>query len=163
MESSDDERAEYKNEEDLNFQHLQRYQKIDSFISNYLDDVLDLYYEFQERFSWSPFFLGRLKSTDLTDFLVDCIFIPRNIKSRITYTSLSLYEPFLQEYRQELHVSFTMIDKFLSCLKVQIKRPDWGLFCFHNSDWYEIQQLGSRFSFDLPASSNTIADTVDSH
>lgn len=146
--SSDE--SEYHSEERLPINR-----EIDAFISEHLDDILDMFYEFQERFSWCPFFLANLKSTHLTDFLIDVVFNNRH-RQPLNRTQLVLYERFIVEYEVELHISLTMVNTFLNRFKCTVPPLSWALFCFSFSDLSEVSRLGCSWSRDH-------VETIDSH
>lgn len=132
-----------------------REREIDMFISEHLDDILDMFYEFQERFSLCPYFLANLKCVHLTDFLIDVIFHNAGHR-RLTRAQLVLYERFIFEYESELHISSTTINGFVTPFKRRVPPLDWALFCFSFSDLGEVSRL--RFSW-----SRDPTETVDGH
>ena len=132
---------------------------IDIFISEHLDDILDIFYDFRERFSWCPYFLAHLQCTHLTDFFTDILFHPQNFKSRrLTRTQIELYDRFIREYESELHTSLSIADGFLSKFKRNLLPLDWALFCFSFSDLGEVSRPGFSLS-----SGGFSTETIDSH
>lgn len=104
---------------------------IDTFLSDSLDDIMDMYDEFKSRFSYDPFFLGHLQSTELTEFFTDIIFVKDpNMNTNI---NSDVYENFCEEYEKEISTSFAFAHSFLTKHDFNLAISTWALFCFKYS------------------------------
>lgn len=106
---------------------------IDSFISRHMDDILDLYYEFQDRFRFNPFFLANLKITDLTDFCVDCVFYDESFGIKLSIPQTKIQSQFEKDYFTELRLSYKLINTLLSQFDVICSYNEWICFCIKYS------------------------------
>jgi len=109
---------------------------IDTFISRHMDDILDLYYEFQDRFRFNPFFLGVLKITDLTDFCVNCVFYDSGVSSfgiKLSLPQTKIQSRFETDYFTELRLSYKLVNTLLSQFDVICSYNEWICFCIKYS------------------------------
>lgn len=106
---------------------------IDDFLSEHLDNILDIYYDIQERF---PYFLDKVTSTAFVDFIIDNAFYMYDTKHVETYfkKNTKSYTKFIQEYSKEITTTYILIDNFLQ--KQNMNAIDtilFNKFCFMNS------------------------------
>lgn len=102
---------------------------IDTFLSDSLDDIMDMYDEFKSRFSYDPFFLGHLQSTELTEFFTDVLFVKDHLRSKSPDNS-DVYYNFCEEYEKEISTSFAFAHAFLMKHDFHLEPSTWALFCF---------------------------------
>jgi hypothetical protein len=105
---------------------------IDTFLSDSLDDIMDMYDEFKSRFSYDPFFLGYLQSTELTEFFTDILFVKAHLRSKSPQNS-NVYDNFCEEYEKEISTSFAFAHPFLMKHDFNLAISTWALFCFKYS------------------------------
>lgn len=72
-----------------------------------IEDVIDLYDHFKETFAYSPEFLGKMSSVDLTDFLMGVI------RGTILIQPVEDGDDFSRMYYKELDMSFSCIRGYL--------------------------------------------------
>lgn len=107
--------------------------EIDKFHTESIDEILDMYYEFQNRFSYDPFFLGNLQSTDLTEFFTDLLYVSNVSKHTKYHLNNSDFLTFSEEYQNELSTSFSSAHSFLLKYDFNLHPSIWAVFCFKNS------------------------------
>lgn len=107
---------------------------IEAFLDYHTDNIISLYYEFNQRFSYTPFFLASLKSTDLTDYFIEILYY----KDTFKYKTSSLLNFFIKEYNNELDISFTLAEKLLKTCKYNLDYNSWTRFCYAKSKLNEI-------------------------
>lgn len=107
---------------------------IQNFLDYHTDNIISLYYEFKQRFSYTPFFLTNLKSTDLTDFFIELLYY----KDTFKYKKLPLLNIFFKEYSNELDISFIITQKFLKTCKYNLDYDSWSHFCYTKSKLNEL-------------------------
>jgi hypothetical protein len=107
---------------------------IQIFLDYHTDNIISLYYEFKQRFSYTPFFLANLKSTDLTDFFIELLYY----KDTFKYKKLPLLNFFLKEYSNELDISFNITEKLLTSCKYKLDYDSWTRFCYTKSKLNEL-------------------------
>jgi hypothetical protein len=113
--------------------YVNEYAMIDKFLSDHLDNVLDIYYDFETRFRLNPWFLERMKTTDLIDFCIDCLFPKQTSfhnKKRYFSDNHEVFDLFEEEYLWELEISFRIISKFLNKFQYTLDIQTWSLCCF---------------------------------
>jgi hypothetical protein len=101
--------------------------KINIFISNYLDNMIDIYLDFEERFSYTPAFLEYAKenSTILVGFIIDYLFKNTSIQ---TNKDTSKFE---RLYKNEINNSYNIIKNFTKhAYGKVINLNDWIQFCY---------------------------------
>jgi len=98
---------------------------IDLFFQNNLDEIIDMFYEFQERFSHNPFFLQRLESSHLTDLFIDCLF-GQKTHQVLNESNCAFYT----EYQPEVDTSFTIAYSFLYRHRFKLSHALWVKFCY---------------------------------
>lgn len=85
--------------------------KIELFITNETDYIMDLYYDLQDRF---PYFLDKARFPDIINLVIDNIFgIYKNNKRY----NLKDFEYFIREYNSEINASIYVINNYLSKYK----------------------------------------------
>jgi hypothetical protein len=111
---------------------------IDKFNLYYLEDVIDIIYNLQEKFSINPFFLHHINTQLLIDFFNAC--------SKFPYTNSFLYLEkhsiiynydytyFLDECEEEIKISYDIISNFLKKFNYTCNLYYWKLFCFKYSE-----------------------------
>lgn len=108
---------------------------IDNILDNHLDTINYIFQDFKNRFSLTPFFLGNLKITDLTNFIID---LYKSNKNTHTYLN-SIQNTFLNYYNSELNISYNIINNFLkNKIHLHLQYNNWVKFCYHFSDLYEL-------------------------
>lgn len=107
----------------------------DEFVTFHLHDVLDIYFDFKERFSYNPYFLEYMRSTHLTDYITHVLYgSPYPSVGVTNYTKPEyVYERFLIEYQTELAVSGQFIERFLRQFNHTSSAAIWNEFCFYLS------------------------------
>jgi len=156
---------DYSEESDYNSEH--HYSPVNShvdrdvdiFISDHLDDILDILYDFREQFSWCPYFLAHLQCIHLTDFFTDILFNPQQGSRQLTRKQITIYDRFIREYESELYRSLLIADGFLCKFNSTLPPLDWALFCFSFSDLDEVRR--PRMSRGFSGGFST--ETIDSH
>jgi hypothetical protein len=97
----------------------------------YLDDILELYYDFKDRFWFNPFFLGNLTIMKFTDF-IRLIIYEKHIPSPLPLTKPLVN--FKINCNTELQISHQIITTFLKNIDSKISIDSWSQFCFINSE-----------------------------
>jgi len=113
---------------------------IDKIMCNSLDTILDIYYDFESRFSHNPAFLGNLKSTDITDLLIAVIYEDEHkIKSMTEVYSnyRDIYEAFVIENENDIITSYQRILPLFKTYKAPLSTSVWWGFTFKVSDLAE--------------------------
>jgi hypothetical protein len=117
---------------------IERYElDIEEFYSYYSDDIIDIYEEFKEKFSCSPFFLSYLTYPLLTDFLLSFVLSkPKlgNVSNKNDY----LYD-FNNFYKVEIESSYNIICTFLRKFKKNLLYDTYVDFCFKLTDLHELK------------------------
>ena len=105
--------------------------QLDSFLSNHLDEMLDLYYDLQDRFHYM---FGQMKSTHLTDLiLVYCGIVSLEDSGlRLRIYASNQYSNFTLDYSEELNSSHVLLHRYMSEIKLKHVIPFdvWCKFCF---------------------------------
>lgn len=105
---------------------------VSEFMDKHLDDVLDMYYHFQDCFSYCPEFLGKLKSINLTDFIL--MHIQAQTPGHTRCTSTQKYQNFVDEYQRELYISYSCVNGFTrKRYGIQIPLDVFYKFCYEYS------------------------------
>lgn len=102
-------------------------EEINHFISKHLDDIIDIFLDFEERFVYVPEFLEHAKknSTVLVSFIIDYLF--KNICVK-TKKDTSHFE---EIYKNEIRNSYNIIFDFVKYSSVKtIYLRDWIEFCY---------------------------------
>lgn len=104
--------------------------EINIYISEYLDTIIDIFFKFEEQFSYTPEFLeyARENSTALASFIIDYIFKNKTV---LVYDDTSKFE---LEYKNEIQISYNVISSFIywsSSKKLTLK--EWIEFCYSKS------------------------------
>lgn len=112
---------------------------IDNIFDHHLDTINYICKDFKNRFSLTPFFLGNLKITDLTDFIID---LYKSNKNTQIYLN-SIQNTFQNYYNSELNISYNIITNFLKQKKINLhlQYNNWVKFCYKFSDLYELLYL----------------------
>jgi hypothetical protein len=101
--------------------------EINNFISNHLDNMIDIFLDFEERFSYVPEFLEQAKktSTVLVSFIIDYLFKNVRVKTKKDTTY------FEEEYKNEINNSYNIIFNFVKYSTGKtILLKDWINFCY---------------------------------
>ena len=106
------------------------------FLDQYNETILDIYYDFKNRFSFSPLFFSYLKPSDLTRFVTDTLF--DNYPSMKHNNYITNYS---DEYRNELSISYNIITPFFQQFQYQLDYNTWVNFCYLYSDLVEFQRV----------------------
>lgn len=104
---------------------------IDEFTSDKLEDILDIYDELKYRFPYN--FLENLRSTHLTSFIIDYLFLPNNLymyKVKENYH----YKCFINFYKYELQLSYSIVLKIFKQYKSDFTYSYWCNFCYRFSN-----------------------------
>ena len=114
----------------------------DAFLSKHIEDIIDIFYEFQQRFGYDPPFLHYLKAPRLTDLFVECASNKRPIFQ--TVPNNYVFDKFQEEYQNEIYISYSIINNFTanSTFDIKVKYSDWTYFCFNYSDVSEFKRRG---------------------
>ena len=132
--SSDGFFSDYDNEDIVDNHTLD----IDEFFFYYSDEILNIYYEFKERFTSSPFFFSYLTYPILSDFIHQLI-VQKNLQLTKTYNLID----FDHFYNVEIDFSYNMLDAFLRKFKISLTRNLFIQFCFLYSDLHELKNAHS--------------------
>lgn len=100
------------------------------------DFILDIYFELKKGVSYNTCFLDALKSTDLSDFFISCLFNDIKDLKRIVWFHPKLnviYDYFVEEYKNELDISYDIVAEFLSKYKYRLDPVIWAKFCYKHS------------------------------
>lgn len=109
---------------------------IDDFFFHYSDEILNIYYEFKERFSSSPFFFSNLTYPILSEFIRQLI-VPRRIDLQlIIKENLNAFNHF---YSTEIEYSYNTLHIFLRKFKISLPHNIFTQFCFIYSDLHELK------------------------
>jgi len=106
---------------------------ITPFLDYHTYNIIHLYEDFKNRFTYSPFFLANLKSTDLTDFFIHLLYYNYNPKQNLSHLKF-----FSIEYENELCISFNIANNFLKTCKYNLDYNTWTYFCYKKSDLTEL-------------------------
>lgn len=111
------------------------------FFSDNIDTMLDIYDDFIERFSFSPFFLGTLGSVPLVEFLIACLLDEPQINRSFQqpFHNRKDFEMFLAGYDRELRDSYNTASHFVRCHGGFLSPSTWNVFCFRHSDLSEVK------------------------
>lgn len=97
---------------------------VDKFIDDESDNVIDLFYDLQQRFPW---FLTRMRSSHLLSFLTDRKF---NVKIKVVKHA-NTFTRFIEEFDKELETThFVISTYFCSARNFQVTRDNWNVFCY---------------------------------
>ena len=102
---------------------------ITPFLDYHTYNIIHLYEDLKNRFTYSPFFLANLKSTDLTDFFIHLLYYNYNPKQNLSHLKF-----FSIEYENELCISFNIVNNFLKTCKYNLDYNTWTYFCYKKSD-----------------------------
>jgi hypothetical protein len=117
-----------------------------NFINHIFDYHLEyieyIYTDFKDRFAFSPFFLGNLKNTDLTEFIIN-LHPLSPIQNKITKqftTTEYIFNEFKYYYHSEIYISYNIITTFLKqkSINLPLEYNTWILFCCNYSDLHEL-------------------------
>jgi hypothetical protein len=103
------------------------------FLDYHTYNIIHLYEDLKNRFTYSPFFLANLKSTDLTDFFIHLLYYNYNPKQNLSHLKF-----FSIEYENELCISFNIVNNFLKTCKYNLDYNTWTYFCYKKSDLTEL-------------------------
>jgi hypothetical protein len=118
---------------------------VDKFLDIHMGDVVDLYMDFKEHFeSYNPKFLEYLKSTDLVDFVVKCIFDPYEYED-----THEAPDTFLEDYINEIGLSYQYLKHFVSKFKGHVDYSSWAQFCYTNSNNKKQMYLHNNSSISI--------------
>jgi hypothetical protein len=106
---------------------------ITPFLDYHTYNIIHLYEDFKNRFTYNPFFLANLKSTDLTDFFIHLLYYNYNPKQNLSHLKF-----FSIEYENELCISFNIVNNFLKTCKYNLDYNTWTYFCYKKSDLTEL-------------------------
>lgn len=129
MDFSDDTDYDYDHDygrEEKNFLN------IDDLIYESFDDILDLYYDFQDRFSFNPFFLGHLRIINFTNLIINIL--DNRYDNKYNKFNTDNLDLFKKNYQSELTISYDIIIKFLKQFKQSIPIDIWAQFCYKYTD-----------------------------
>lgn len=99
-----------------------------------IDLIIDLFYDFESRFKFSsPFFLSKLKSQYLTDFIYG------NFQHNL-HINQKMLKYFSSYYYSEIEISYNIFIGVVEKLnfKTKIKKSDWIVFCLLYTNLYEL-------------------------
>jgi hypothetical protein len=113
---------------------------IDNIFDNHLNTINNIFYDFKNRFSITPFFLAKLKVTDLTDFIIDLYNFNKHGNIINDGTGRGTFNNY---YNSELNISYEIITNFLKQNKfnLNLHYNNWINFCYKFSDLYEFLHL----------------------
>lgn len=114
---------------------------LDNIYNNHLDQIYNFYIDIKNRFSISPFFLGKLKSTDLTEFIINLYELKYNlINASIFKVNKNILNQFKNYYNSELLVLYDLIQKLLKEIffKIDLEYDMFVIFCYRYTDLHEI-------------------------
>jgi hypothetical protein len=108
---------------------------INNIHDNHLEYIDVMYTDFKNRFRFTPFFLGNLKNTDLTDFIINLYQLDQTSKKQ----NNNLYN-FKSYYTSELYISYNIIKTFLKqkTINLSLEYDIWINFCYRYSDLHEL-------------------------
>lgn len=106
---------------------------ITSFLDYHTYNIIHLHEHLKNTFTYSPFFLAKLKSTDLTDFFIHLLYYNYNLKQNLPYIKI-----FSIEYENELNISFNIVENFLKTCKYNLDYNTWSNFCYTKSNLTEL-------------------------
>ena len=113
-----------------NSSHINLVEDIEDFTSDNLDDVLDIYDELKYRFAY--IFLEKLRSTNLTSFIMDYLFTPTKLNTTIDNTLV--YNHFKKLYKYEISVSYSLVAKIFRQYRCDLSYEIWSIFCYRYSN-----------------------------
>ncbi|NDC93798.1 hypothetical protein EB118_12215 [bacterium] len=88
-----------------------------------IEDVIDIYDYFKETFTYCPEFLGKLYSTDLTNFLEDVV------SNCVTQPPVNI-DKFINQFSNELELSYTCVNGYLKKVcNTNVTPGEWAAFC----------------------------------
>lgn len=107
---------------------------LDTFLSNHLDGIIDLFYDLQDRFHYM---FGSLRSTHLTDLILVCCGIVSLEDSGLSIVTLNSnnttkFSRFTIEYDEELRTSHWLVCMCMTDMKMKniVQMDMWCKFCF---------------------------------
>jgi hypothetical protein len=92
---------------------------IDKFISNETDNIIDIYYDIQDRF---PYFLNNSRFPDFMNFIIDNNFGLYNNNKKYNQAHIDY---FIYDYNTEINTCLYLINKYLYYKKTSI---DYTIF-----------------------------------
>lgn len=108
---------------------------INNIYDNHLESINRIYRDFKSRFAFTPFFLGNLKNTHLTDFIINLYQLDQTSNTKNT----SIIYDFESYYNSELHISYNIIKHFIKqIINLPLEYNTWINFCYECSDLYEL-------------------------
>lgn len=109
--------------------------------NNLIEDILDLYNEFKERFSTMPFFLSNMKATDLTDITRKCLTNDIDYFVDCIKVDNKLYYKFTNEYKNVLDISFTLYKNTIKRYKRELDYHNWSIICYRYTDKLHLRHV----------------------
>lgn len=119
-----------------NESYIKEFNDEELFLLHYTDIIIDLFYELKERFALNPDFLSKLKTTIFIDFIIntvlyDNILYSQQITNEKDITKDILY--FENIFCNELHISYDIINSFITTFKIKLSYEKWKVFCYKNT------------------------------
>lgn len=107
---------------------------INHIFDHHLDTINNIFHDFKNRFVVTPFFLGKLQNTDLTNFILD---LHKFNTNTILHENHSMFKNY---YYSELNISYNIITNFLKqkTINLNLQYNNWIKFCYKFSDLYEL-------------------------
>jgi hypothetical protein len=119
--------TDYENEHDFDTEYIDK-DPIDDFLSNYADNIIDLYYEIIHLF---PYVLNDMNSSHLTSFIINhnysnnYSFIHENYAKKYNKKMVNLFE---NEFELEIIESLKMVNNYTYNT---ITYDDWLYFLYN--------------------------------
>ena len=98
----------------------------------YTDEILDIFDDYKDRFVTNPDFLCNLKGFVFVNFIVDYILHPvlhavtHAVKNTKTVSENEIFEDI---FKNELTISYNIIDNFMKQFKIDISFNNWKTYC----------------------------------
>lgn len=108
-------------------------EELDIFLSTHLDNILDLFYELQDRFQY---LFGCLRSTYITDLImISCGVISienSDLRTLRNCPNTRRQRNFMMEYESDLHASHFVVCMYMRDMKLRsiVSFDTWCKFCF---------------------------------
>lgn len=101
------------------------------FLSEYTENMLDIFDDLKKRFSLNPDFLCDLKSTQFIDF-ISTIILYNKYTHKVNFSENDLIY-FYNIYNKEIDISYHIVNKFVKTFKIDLDCNNWIQFCCKNS------------------------------
>jgi hypothetical protein len=133
-------------------QEMSQYDTIDKFLTDNMENILDIFYDIKDRFKFNPFFLQNLFPYHLTDIFVWKIFNDdEHVSNLINVPKKEMYltQLFDDEYYNEITTSLRVMSYFLQTFKKDLSYEEWMLISYNLSNLSDVTDNSKLFPSSL--------------